>query len=196
MNNQSNKIQTICVFTGSSPGSRTEYGEAAVSLGKAIAQRGIGLVYGGANVGLMGMLADSVLKEGGHVTGVMPQVLVDKEVAHSGLSEIHVVSDMHERKAMMSQLSNAFIALPGGLGTLEELFEILTWGQLGFHNKACCILDVCDYYSDLLSFLNKAVLEGFIKEAHKSMLLVESSPNALLDRIERYSAPKVSKLGK
>ena len=186
-------MNNICVFAGSSPGSRLEYKEAAIHLAQELVSRNFGLVYGGAKVGLMGILADSVLQDGGHVIGVIPESLKSKEVAHEGVSELRVVSSMHERKELMANLSDGFIALPGGFGTIEETIEILTWAQLGLHKKPCGLLDVCGFYQDLLSFLGKCVKERFVKEEHMSMLLVDKSPKSLLDRFESYRAPDIDK---
>ena len=183
----------LCVYCGSSSGSQPEYTEAAEDLGRALVKRNIELVYGGASVGTMGVLANTVLAEGGRVIGIIPQALVDREVAHTGLSELRVVTSMHERKTLMAELSDGFIALPGGLGTLEELFEVLTWGQLGLHQKPCGLLNIRDYYRSLIDFLDHAVGEEFIKAVHRAMLLVEERPDRLLQRFERYHAPRVAK---
>jgi len=150
-------MNSVCVFSGSSPGLRSEYRKSAIELGKEIAKRQVHLVYGGANVGLMAVVANPVIDEGGRVTGVMPQALVEKEVAHTGLTDLRVVNSMHERKALMADLAEGFIALPGGMGTLEELCEILTWAQLGLHSKPCGLLDVCDYFRDLKRFFAQMV---------------------------------------
>jgi uncharacterized protein (TIGR00730 family) len=147
---------------------------------------GLGLVYGGANVGLMATLADTMLAEGGEVTGVIPRALVEKEIAHNGLSDLRVVGSMHERKAVMADLADAFVALPGGLGTLEELLEIYTWAQLGLHRKPCALLDVDDYYAGIASFLSHAVAERFLREEHRAMLIVERQPRVLIDRLKRF----------
>lgn len=177
-------MKKICVFCGSSPGKQPEYIEVARKLAVALTKREIGLVYGGASVGIMGEIADAVLSSGGEVIGVIPQALVDKEVSHKGLSELKVVASMHERKAVMAQLSDGFIALPGGLGTLEELFEVLTWAQLGFHEKPCGLLNVNGYYDQLCFFLDHAVEEEFVKTSHRKMLLTGDSPEALLSLME------------
>jgi uncharacterized protein (TIGR00730 family) len=188
-----NELKRICVFCGSSPGAKSEYAQAARQLGQALVSRGIGLVYGGGRVGVMGAIANAVLDAGGKVTGVIPTGLFDKEVAFTELSDLRVVSSMHERKALMAELSDAFIALPGGLGTFEEFLEILTWAQLGLHQKPCGLLNVCQYYAWLTSFLDHAVGEQFIQSAHRSMLLVDESPDALLDKFEGYEPPSVDK---
>lgn len=159
-----------------------------------MARRNITLVYGGAHVGVMGAIAESVLSSGGRVVGVIPQALVELEVAHTGLTELHIVDDMHQRKAMMAGLSDGFIALPGGLGTLEELFEMLTWSQLGFHGKPVGALNVADYYSSLLTFLDQGVSEGFMKQAHRDLLLHDTVAAGLLDQLEAYTPTLTSKL--
>lgn len=171
----------ICVFAGSAAGTRPEYSAAARDLGVALAERKIDVVYGGARVGLMGVLADAALDAGGHVTGVIPDALAAKEVAHRGLSDLHVVRSMHERKAMMTKLADGFVALPGGWGTLEELFEALTWGKLGIHQKPCGLLNVAGYFDPLLSFLGHAANEGFLTRAHVSTIAISSTPAALID---------------
>jgi hypothetical protein len=173
-------VNRLCVFAGSSPGTRGEYRQAAVDLGGSLAARGIGLVYGGARVGLMGALADAALQSGGEVIGVMPRALVAKEVAHTGLSELKVVSSMHERKQLMADLADGFIALPGGLGTLEELAEILTWAQLGLHLKPVGLVNVEGYYARLIEFLDHSVGERFLAPVHRSLLLVAETPERLL----------------
>ena len=174
----------ICVFTGSRHGAQVEYADAAKKLGRLLVERGYGLVYGGGNVGLMTVIADTVLELKGHVTGVIPDSLVSKEVAHSGLSDLRVVGSMHERKALMAELSDGFIAMPGGIGTLEEFFEVLSWAQLGLHEKPCALLNVDGYYDPLIQFMDHAVGEDFIKPKHRALLIVESEPAQLLDRIE------------
>lgn len=183
----------LCVFCGSSAGQDPIYLETAHRLGAALAQNGIELVYGGASVGLMGAVADAVLAEGGRVIGVMPQALVDKEIAHTGLSDLRVVGSMHERKAMMAELSDGFIALPGGLGTFEELFEVWTWAQLGYHKKPCALLNVAGFYDKLADFLDDVVERGFVKSIHRSMLIVQNEPAALIEAIRAYEPPKVEK---
>jgi uncharacterized protein (TIGR00730 family) len=186
-------LKRVAVFTGSNPGSRPEYLEAARALGDTLARRGLTLVYGGARVGLMGALADAALAAGGPVTGVMPEALVAKEVAHAGLSELHVVRSMHERKALMADLADAFVAMPGGWGTLDELFEILTWAQLGLHRKPCAVLNVRGYFDPLLAFLDHSVREGFVRDEHRAMLLVAASAAELLDRLGEARPPVVEK---
>jgi uncharacterized protein (TIGR00730 family) len=183
----------ICVFTGSSHGRRATYRAAATRLGQVLVSRGYELVYGGARVGLMGALADAVLAEGGHVIGVIPQALVDREVAHTGLQDLRVVSSMHERKALMSDLADGFIAMPGGWGTLEELFEVLTWGQLGLHRKPCGLLNVDAYFDPLLAFLRHAFDEQFVRAEFERMLLVSDSPEMLLDCFASFEPTTVVK---
>ncbi|MBU0973307.1 MAG: TIGR00730 family Rossman fold protein [Proteobacteria bacterium] len=186
-------MKKICVYCGSSKGFRPEYVAAARFLAEELLLREIGLVYGGAHVGIMGEIADTVLKGGGEVIGIMPQALVDREVSHPGLTDLVIVNSMHERKAMMADLSHGFIALPGGLGTVEELFEILTWSQLGFHKKPCGLLNASGYYDHLSAFLDHTVAEGFVMAAHRSMLIVEKDPIRLLDRFAAYEPPQVNK---
>ena len=183
----------ICVFAGSSSGARAEYLGAASDLGKLFAARGIELVYGGARVGLMGAIADSVLADGGRVTGVIPKALVEKEVAHSGLTDLRIVTSMHQRKALMADLSDAFIALPGGWGTLDEMFEILTWAQLGLHRKPCGLLNVLGYFERLLSFLDHTMEQGFVRREYGSLLSTSDDPAALLDAIHTQTPPTVEK---
>jgi len=182
-------LRRLCVFCGSSPGSSENYSIAAERLGGALAAAGIGLVYGGASVGLMGRLADSALAAGGEVIGVIPRALVDQEVAHHGLADLRVVASMHERKALMADLADGFVALPGGLGTLDELFEILTWAQLGLHAKPVGLLDVDGYFAPLLAFLDGAVAARFLAPAHRAMLLVGEDPLALVDAFRAYHPP-------
>ena len=183
----------LCVFCGSNAGQDPVYRQTARALGEALAAHGIGLVYGGASVGLMGAVADAVLAKGGEVTGVMPQALVDKEIAHEGLSDLRVVGSMHERKALMAELADGFIALPGGLGTFEELFEVWTWAQLGYHRKPCALLNAGGFYDKLTDFLDDVVERGFVKPIHRAMLIVESEPAALIEAVRAYEPPKVDK---
>lgn len=175
-------IKSLCVFCGSSTGTKPVYLKAAREVGRSLAQQGITVVYGGAGVGLMGVLADAALEAGGQVVGVLPDPLFGKEVAHARLTRLHRVPSMHERKTLMYELSDGFIALPGGLGTLEEIFEVITWAQLGLHRKPCGFLNVDGYYDDLVRFLDRAVTEGFVKEKHRRLLFVEDSLEALLIR--------------
>ena len=183
----------MCVFAGSNSGGRDEYRRAAADLGRALADRNIALVYGGAHVGLMGAVADAVLASGGRVTGVIPEAIVAKEVAHAGLTELRIVSSMHERKALMSDLADAFIALPGGWGTWEEFFEALTWAQLGLHRKPCGLLNVLGYFDPLLLFVDHSIREGFVRREYRSMICVGTEPHALLDQLSAYQAPVVEK---
>ncbi len=183
----------LCVFCGSNAGQDPVYLQTARTLGEALAASGIGLIYGGASVGLMGAVADAVLSKGGDVIGVMPQALVDKEIAHKGLSDLRVVGSMHERKALMAELADGFIALPGGLGTFEELFEVWTWAQLGYHRKPCALLNAGGFYDKLTDFLDDVVERGFVKPIHRAMLIVESEPAALIEAMRAYEPPKVDK---
>jgi len=186
-------IDSLCVFAGSNAGARPAYPMAAAALGRALAARGIGLVYGGARVGLMGAVADAALDAGGRVTGVMPQALVAKEIAHNGLTDLRVVSSMHERKALMADLSDGFIALPGGWGTWEEFFEVLTWGQLGLHHKPCGLLNVDGYFDPLLSFVDHSIDQGFVRREYRRMIAMSNIPEVLLDTLAAYSPPTVEK---
>jgi len=186
-------MKQICVFCGSSAGNRSEYRAAAEGLGTEMARRGIGLVYGGGNVGLMGALADATLKAGGEAVGVIPEHLLEREVGHRGLTMLHVVRSMHERKALMADLSDAFIALPGGFGTLDEFCEILTWSQLGLHAKPCGILNVLGYYSPLLSMLDHAVEEQFLKMENRKLVLTGNSVTELLQAMEAWRPVPVEK---
>lgn len=186
-------MKHICVFCGSSPGARPEYLRAAAQLGEVLVERGIGLVYGGASVGLMGKLADTVLAGKGNVIGVIPSALLEKEIAHRSLSDLRVVESMHERKALMTELSDGFLAMPGGLGTLDEFLEVLTWAQLGIHLKPCGILNVCGYFDRLVGFLDTAMDQRFITPEHRSMLLVHERPGDLLSLLDSYKPPTVDK---
>jgi uncharacterized protein (TIGR00730 family) len=181
--------KSVCVFCGSRMGARPEYLEGARALGTELARRGFTLVYGGTSVGLMGAVADAALAGGGKVIGVLPHVLSDREIAHKGLTELHLVDSMHTRKAMMAQLSGAFIAMPGGVGTFEELFEITTWAQLGIHHKPIGLLNVADFYGPLLALMRRAVDEGFIPETRAQPFACEASPAALMDALERTGQP-------
>ncbi len=185
-------MQRVCVFCGSSPGARPAYAEATAEVARLLAGEGIGVVYGGGHVGLMGVLADTAMAAGGEVIGVMPQALVDREIGHTEISELRVVGSMHERKALMADLSDAFIALPGGAGTLEELFEVYTWAQLGLHDKPCGLLDVEDYFSGLVGFLDHAVDERFLRKEHRAMLIVEREPRALIERLAEFEPRAVT----
>ena len=187
-------MPNICVYCGSSSGNDPAFVAAAAELGRSITQHGYGLVYGGASIGLMGTVADSVLTSAGVVTGVLPQSLADKEIAHPGLSELIITISMHERKTRMADLSDAFIALPGGLGTFEELFEIWTWAQLGFHQKPIAVLNINGYFDKLIEFLENSAAQGFIKVAHQEMLLVSDSSDELIHKITSFVPPLVDKL--
>jgi uncharacterized protein (TIGR00730 family) len=180
------EITRLCVFCGTNTGSRPEYGAAARELGTLLASEGIELVYGGASVGIMGELADAAQEGGGHVTGIIPQQLMQKEAAHRGIPDLIVVASMHQRKSQMADLSDGFIALPGGIGTMEGFFEILTWGQLGIHAKPCGILNTAGYFDALIEFLDHAVQEGFLLEAHRNAIMVETNPKALLERLRAW----------
>jgi uncharacterized protein (TIGR00730 family) len=179
-------LRRVCVFCGSKHGARQEYTEAARAMGVALASAGIGLVYGGGRVGLMGVVADAVLEAGGEAIGVIPEHMSDREIAHYDLTELRVVDSMHERKALMYELSDGFVALPGGLGTLEELFEITTWSQLGLHAKPTGLLDVAGFYTPLVRFLDQLVTEGFVAERHRRLLRVADKPAPLLERLAAF----------
>jgi uncharacterized protein (TIGR00730 family) len=186
-------IRRICVFCGSNRGSDPAYLDAARVLGQLFAREGVALVYGGGSVGLMGELADAVLQAGGEVIGVIPHALWAREVGHRGLTDLRIVDTMHERKAMMADLADAFIALPGGLGTLEEILEIWTWAQLGLHQKPVGFLDVNGFFASLMQFLDRAVSEQFLKPQHRAVALVERDPAVLLERFEKWRPPRVEK---
>lgn len=186
-------MKRVCVFCGSSSGSNPVYLEAARKVGHTLARRGLGLVYGGGSVGLMGAIANAALAAGGEVVGVIPKALQLRELAHGNLTTLHVVGSMHERKAKMAELSHAFLALPGGMGTLEELAEILTWAQLGLHARPCGLLDVAGYYRPLIAFLDHAVAEGFVRTEHRSLVIVGDDPDALLDAFAQWRAPQVER---
>jgi uncharacterized protein (TIGR00730 family) len=187
-------MQRLCVFCGSATGRRPAYAATARGLGAALARRGIGLVYGGGSIGLMGVLADAALAAGGAVTGVIPRGLYSAEIAHAGLSDLRVVSSMHERKAVMAALSDAFVALPGGLGTFEELLEVLTWLQLGIHRKPVALLDVDGYWRGLRTLLDDALAAGFVEPERAAMLLVETEVDALLDRMLAWTPPALPRI--
>ena len=186
-------MKRIAVYCGSSPGKNPAYMEAAVSLGKVLADRNITLVYGGGSVGLMGILARAVVEQSGNVIGVIPKAIAEMEVAYTDLQDLRIVDDMHSRKALMADLADAFIALPGGLGTVEELMEILTWSQLGFHQKPAGILNIAGFFDPMLAFLERLSEEEFIAPEHKSMLMVDNSPEGLLQRFSEYTPPRVDK---
>jgi len=187
------EIRSICIYCGSNPGTRPEYIEQARSFARMLARRGIRVVYGGASIGIMGAIADAALAEGGTVIGVIPQSLVDREVAHDGLTQLIVTSSMHERKARMADLSDAFVALPGGIGTLEEIFEIWTWSQLGLHEKPCGLLNIGGYYDALERFLDETVVNGFLGQGHRAMLLTADTGEGVLTAFETYEPPSVVK---
>jgi uncharacterized protein (TIGR00730 family) len=186
-------MRRICVFCGSSGGSRPEYRACAEELGRELVRRKIGLVYGGGNVGLMGAIADEVLKAGGEAIGVIPEHLMSREIGHKQLTKLHIVKSMHERKALMADLSDAFIALPGGFGTFEEFFEVLTWSQLGLHLKPCGIVNVLDYYTPLLAMLDHAVEQNFLKPQNRALVLARKSAAELLDAFEEWRPVHVEK---
>jgi len=186
-------VQSICVFCGSNSGHDPAYEWAARSLGETLAQAGITLVYGGGHVGLMGVVANAALGAGGEVVGVIPKSLVEREISHKDLTDLHIVGSMHERKAMMSELSEGYIALPGGTGTLEEFFEVLTWAQLGEHGKPCGLLNVAGYHDPLLALFDHMVDNGFLSKTNRSIVLVETEPTVLLGRFEEYSPPQTAK---
>ena len=186
-------MKRICVYCGSNPGSKPVFRQSGRELGRELAKRGLGLVYGGASVGVMGAVADGVLEAGGSAIGVLPHFFSTKEIAHRGLDELIIVNSMHERKAKMSELSDGFIALPGGWGTIEEIFEILTWAQLGHHAKPCGLLNIDSYYQELSAFLEKAIEQQFVREEYRPMIMIEDAAARLLDRFENYRAPRVKK---
>lgn len=183
------KIDALCVYCGSSAGRDPTHAAAARALGREMAERGIRLVYGGGHVGLMGIVADAALEAGGRVTGVIPQALMDSEVGHDRLTELRVVQDMHERKAQMAAQADGFIALPGGIGTLEELFEVWTWLQLGYHEKPVALLNVLGFYDQLLAFLDTQTDAGFLRNEHRALLLADIDPARLLDRVAQFAMP-------
>jgi hypothetical protein len=186
-------LHRICVFAGSNIGVRPEYAALARALGRTLAQRGLGLVYGGGRVGLMGALADALLEGGGEAIGVIPEALQAREVGHAGLHELHVVASMHERKAKMAELADAFVVLPGGLGTLEETFEVWTWAQLGFHRKPIGLLDICDYWRPMIVMLDRMVHEGFVDPEHRRVVCIGDEPAALLDRLRVWELPELAR---
>ena len=186
-------FRRLCVFCGSSKGARENYLHAARTLGQELVKRGIELVYGGGNVGLMGATANAVLAAGGRVTGVITEHLTTFEIGHIDIHDLRVVKTMHERKALMAELADGFIALPGGIGTFEEFFEVLTWAQLGIHSKPCALLNVDGFYDPLLSLMNHAVEERFVRAAHRDLIVVETEPGALLDRMANHHAPELHK---
>jgi uncharacterized protein (TIGR00730 family) len=186
-------MRRVCVFCGSAKGKRPEYALAAQQLAEALAARGLGLVYGGGHVGLMGVVADAALAAGCEVIGVIPEALRRRELGHEGLTELHVERSMHERKAKMAELADGFIAMPGGLGTLDETFEIWTWAQLGFHAKPVALLDVLGYWTPLIGMVDRMVQEGFVGAEYRNMLLVDDEPTRLLERMHEWRPPEVAK---
>ncbi len=186
-------MRAVCVFCGSSPGADPAYRDAAAGLGREFARRGLRLVYGGGNVGLMGILADAALSAGGEVVGVIPQALVDKELAHRGLSELIVVETMHDRKARMADLADAFVALPGGYGTFEEFCEVLTWTQLGVHAKPCGLLNINGFYDPLLALFDRAVADRFVQTAHRALVLTDTMASGILDALDGWREVTIEK---
>ena len=186
-------MKRICIYCGSSTGNQPIYREMAEAVGALFARRGIGLVYGGGNVGLMGIVADAALAGGGEVIGVIPAALANREIAHAGVTDLRVVDSMHTRKALMAELSDAFIAMPGGVGTFEEFFEAVTWTQLGVHRKPCGLLNVGGFYTPLAAFVDQAVTEGFIKPIHRAMIVVDDDPERLLNSLATIKLPDVPK---
>ena len=186
-------MRRLCVFCGSSVGVNAAYAEAAEAMGTLLAKRGIGLVYGGGHVGLMGVVAEAALKAGGEVIGVIPQALFDREIGHTGVTHLRIVDSMHTRKAMIADLADAFVAMPGGVGTFEEFFEAVTWTQLGLHRKACGLLNVAGFYAPLAAFIDQAVSEGFIKPIHRAAIVVDDDPARLLDTLSTVEVPDVPK---
>ncbi|MBN3848102.1 MULTISPECIES: TIGR00730 family Rossman fold protein [Burkholderiaceae] len=182
-------MKSVCVYCGSSMGVKPLYEQAARAFGRALVQSGLTLVYGGGKVGLMGVIADTVMAEGGRAIGVIPELLVDKEVGHNGLTELHVVPDMHHRKKMMAELSDAFVAMPGGAGTLEELFEVFTWAQLGYHGKPVALLNTGHFYDPLIQLLRHTVDEGFMRRTYLDMLQIDADPAALIGKLRGYRPP-------
>jgi|SRR5664279_428951 uncharacterized protein (TIGR00730 family) len=186
-------FRRICVFCGSNSGMNPAYRDAAIAVGRLLAERGSELVYGGGNIGLMGILADAVLQKGGRVIGVIPESLMAKEVGHLGLTDLRIVKSMHERKALMADLSDGFIAMPGGFGTFEEFCEVVTWSQLGIHAKPCGLLNVNGYYDPLLELFDHAVREGFLREENRRLVLQDRDPTRLLEMMLQFRAPTVDK---
>jgi len=186
-------MKRVCVYCGSSVGNNPIYRDVAVAMGSLLAKKKIALVYGGGHVGLMGVIADAVLAAGGEAIGVIPQSLADREIAHGGLTDLRIVDSMHTRKAMMADLSDAFIAMPGGVGTFEEFFEAITWTQLGLHRKPCGLLNAGGFYTPLVAFIDQAVSEGFIKPIHRSMMVVDDNPERLINTLAEMDLPDVPK---
>ncbi|CAG4908269.1 LOG family protein [Paraburkholderia gardini] len=186
-------MKAVCVYCGSSDGARPLYAEAAKAFGRALVKADLALVYGGGKVGLMGVIADEVMAAGGRAIGVIPELLVNKEVGHNGLTELHVVPDMHQRKKMMADLSDAFVAMPGGAGTLEELFEVFTWAQLGYHQKPVAVLNIDGFYDPLVSLLRHTVDEGFMQQKYFDILQIDADPDSLIGKLQRYRPPATDK---
>ncbi|TAL92453.1 MAG: TIGR00730 family Rossman fold protein [Paraburkholderia sp.] len=186
-------MKAVCVYCGSSDGARPLYAEAARAFGRALVEADLALVYGGGKVGLMGVIADEVMAAGGRAIGVIPELLVNKEVGHTGLTELHVVPDMHQRKKMMADLSDAFVAMPGGAGTLEELFEVFTWAQLGYHQKPVAVLNTDGFYDPLVALLRHTVDEGFMQQKYFDILQIDANPDVLIGKLQRYHAPTTDK---
>jgi uncharacterized protein (TIGR00730 family) len=186
-------MKAVCVYCGSSDGAKPLYAQAAKAFGRALVAADLSLVYGGGKVGLMGVIADEVMAAGGRAIGVIPELLVNKEVGHNGLTELHVVPDMHHRKKMMADLSDAFVAMPGGVGTLEEFFEVFTWAQLGYHQKPVALLNIDGFYDPLINLLQHTVDEGFMRQAYFDILQVDADPAALIGKLQRYEPPVADK---
>ncbi len=186
-------MKRVCVYCGSGVGGRPEYADAARALGRVLVERGLELVFGGGRIGMMGVVARTVLEQGGEVTGVIPRALHEMDLALGEVADMRIVADMHERKALMAELADAFVALPGGYGTMEELFEVLTWAQLGFHGKPVGLLNVARYFDELIRFVDHATLQGFIDPVHRGLLLVDQDPDELLARLTSYKAPRIDK---
>jgi uncharacterized protein (TIGR00730 family) len=186
-------VKRVCVYSGSNAGTRSEYADAAEQLARALVARGLDVVYGGADVGLMKVVADTTMAAGGRVIGIMPESLVAREIGHRDITELHVVASMHERKALMEELSDGFVALPGGFGTIEEIVEIATWSQLGMHAKPFGLLNVAAFYDGLVAFFDHAVTEGFLRPQHRAMLHVSDDPEALLEAFAEWTPPPVHK---
>jgi uncharacterized protein (TIGR00730 family) len=184
-----NKFLSVCVYCGSSVGNNPVFADAARSLGRKLVEQNLSLVYGGGHVGLMGIVADAVLDAGGEVTGVIPKALMDSELGHERLTRLFVVKDMHERKALMAEHAHGFIAMPGGIGTLEELFEALTWAQLGFHEKPVGLFNVDGFYDKLIEFLNQLTSQGFLRPEHRDLLIVQAEPDALITQLKKFTMP-------
>ena len=187
-------MKNICVYCGSSYGKQTVYADAAKTLGEILVQNNIGLVYGGGHVGLMGIIAQTVFKNGGHVVGVIPKTLSDRELAYTELDDLRIVKNMHERKALMAELSDGFIAMPGGYGTLEEFFEAITWSQLAIHNKPCGLLNVQGFFNPLITFLDHTVEQGFVDQGNRDMILIDNAPEQLVNKMQNYSGMNVDKI--